>query len=701
MEFATPVFLVVGALACAALVWREVRVARRRQRDLDRFVAPALQSELLSSVSVGRRRLKSFLRVAAVALVFLALARPQLGYRFEEIPRRGVDVLLALDTSKSMLAGDVAPDRLTRAKIAIQDFVARLGGDRVGLIPFAGQAFVTCPLTLDHDAFLESLAAVDVDIIPEGGTDLAAAIRQADAALDESGTQDKVLLLITDGEDLEGEALAAAETAAAGGLTIHTVGVGTPAGELIPLVGARGDGSLLRDEAGQPVRSQLDEAGLSRIAAATGGVYQPLGRHGEGLTAIHRDHLAQLTKRDFSERRQRVPLERFEWPLGLAVLLLLAEFVIGDRRRRRAKARLRVVASRGSDSVARFRRMGPAALILVSAMALAQGAAAQEGTRPALPEDPRQVFNRAVEDYSAGRFEAAAETFRAALRSEDTKLHGEVYYSLGNSLFRQGEAAQEGSADAALAKWEEAVRQYDLALELEPEDGDARFNRGVVARKIEGLRKQQEQEQQEQQQQQQGEQEQPQEQEQQQNAGEQPQEQQGGGGDSPQEKTDQEQSGSEGSDSGQKPEGGEDASKPDPQSGSASEGDGEESKPEPKASGDPEGASGAGEERKGDAAGAPKPEPEPGTESQQGEGNEAQPRDGNEPGEGELVPINEAGDAEGEPSDDAPARAGVMSRRQAEHLLESLKNDEGQLRFVPVRQQADPRGRSASKKKDW
>ena len=294
IEFAEPIWLVVGVVVCAALGWLVAWAARKRRVALEAFASRRLLGGLTAGVSERRRRVKVWLLLGGVACLFVALARPQWGSRWEEVTRRGIDILLAVDTSRSMLAPDVAPNRLERAKLGIYDFVQKLEGDRVGLMPFAGQAFLLCPLTMDYGAFGESLQAVNTAIVPEGGTDIALAIETAERAF-EKGANHKILVLITDGEDLEGEAIEAAKSAAENGVTIHTVGVGTPNGELIPLGGA----GFVKDAGGEAVKSRLDEVALGEIAEFTGGVYAALGGRGEGLETIYREKLMLVPRRSY------------------------------------------------------------------------------------------------------------------------------------------------------------------------------------------------------------------------------------------------------------------------------------------------------------------------------------------------------------------------------------------------------------------
>ncbi|HEY2344099.1 MAG TPA: VWA domain-containing protein, partial [Chthoniobacteraceae bacterium] len=264
MQFAQPLWLIVGAVACALLAWQYRRFDRAQRAALAQFAGARLLDKLTSSVSPGRRRVKRALFTLGVGLLFVALARPQAGFEWQETHRKGLEILFAVDTSKSMLAEDVKPSRLARAKLAVTDLVAKLNGDGVGLLAFAGNGFLQCPVTLDYDAFQESLDALDTNTIPRGGTDIASAIREAEAVFQTRSAADKILVLITDGEDLGGEGIAAAEEAAKHGVKIFTVGVGSAAGELIPVPNENGGVEFAKDENGQLVKSHLDEATLKK-----------------------------------------------------------------------------------------------------------------------------------------------------------------------------------------------------------------------------------------------------------------------------------------------------------------------------------------------------------------------------------------------------------------------------------------------------
>ncbi|HVT08525.1 MAG TPA: VWA domain-containing protein [Polyangia bacterium] len=486
VQFAEPRWLWAGALACLALAALFVRAARQRTRAVKALAG----ARPVTSVSLVRRRLKEALALLGTAALFVALARPLAGFRWEETRREGIDLMFAVDTSKSMLATDLRPDRLTRAKLAVRDLVRELPGERFGLIAFAGDAFVQAPMTTDEAVFVESLDALDTSAIPRGGTDVAAAIRTATAAMASEPDRRKVLVLLSDGEDLAGEARAAAVEAGRHGLTIYTVGVGTAAGETI----------AARDEAGQPVRSRLDEQTLDAVARATGGAYVALGPSGRGLETLYRTRLAQLPRTTTAERSHKVYTERFDIPLAVALACWLAELAIGERRRGRWRA----------------------AVAAAALLACMTGGRARAESAPDV-----SAYNAGTGAYRQRDYKAAQQRFEAATRVGDLGLQKNAYYDLGNARYRLGEAAQKQDPASTIASWKAAVAAYDGALALDRGDADARFNRDLVARKLAALEEQQKQQQKQRQQQQQQKQDQKQGQSQKDQASRQPQQGQG------------------------------------------------------------------------------------------------------------------------------------------------------------------------------
>ncbi len=694
MQFLYPEFLWFGGVACLAATGLMAWAARRRRRDLDQAVAPRLRDALLASVSPVRRAAKSSLAILALAALSVALARPIRGYEEHEVKSRGIDVMVALDTSKSMDATDIAPSRLERAKLGIARFVDGLHGDRVGLVPFAGDAFVTCPQTLDHAAFLESLQELDTDTMPLGGTDLAAAIREAETALAESGGDQKVLLLITDGEALQGDALASAEQAAKAGITIHTIGVGTQQGELL----RRADGGYVVDEAGQPVRSMLDERGLQAIAAAAGGRYEPLGRRAEGLLAIRDEVLSALPKSELGGRLRRTPIEAAELPLGIAVVALVLGFVLRESRRR-----VRHVAA--GTSSARPRLAAAAALaVFAGGIALP----AQESTpaqEPTAATDPRVAYNTARQLYADGEFAAARSSFESSLTSADPGVHALAYYGIGNALYRLGESVREEQPKSTVAQWEQSIEAYERALGLDPDDADAQFNRDFVARKLDELKQQLEQEEQQSEDEQQSE-ESPEQQSQDEQQGEDSQEQQSQdeqqGEESPEQQSQdgqqgeespeqQSQDGQQGEESqaqqAQDGQQGEDSPEPQSQDEQQGEESPEQQSPEPQSQDEQQGEESQAQQSQDGQQGEDSQAQQPQEQQPVGAGPprpDASEDRGEELPQGQPEPVQPVGEA-GEQDPDHQVEGAVMTVRQAEHLLESLEEQEGRLRFMPAR----------------
>ncbi len=333
-HFAEPGWLWLAVLAPLGVLVLHAFAAWARRRQLARFAAPEIVAELTRSHSPGRRRFKNFLLVLAVAGIGLALARPQWGETTEISRALGEDTLFILDCSRSMLAADVSPNRLTRAQYAILDFVQRHGRGRVGLVAFAGQAFLQCPLTFDYDAFREALLAVDARSMPVPGTDIGRALDEGYRAMEKNDRR-KILVLLTDGEDLEQSGITTAQALAAKGVTVFTVGVGTAAGSPIRIMNDLGVPELLRDAAGNVVQSRLDETTLSAIAQATHGRYQPLGTLGEGLESVRRAVEGAPNSAANLSKMRKLGVDRFHFPVAAVLLLLVVESLVGTRRKLR------------------------------------------------------------------------------------------------------------------------------------------------------------------------------------------------------------------------------------------------------------------------------------------------------------------------------------------------------------------------------
>jgi len=304
-----------------------------RDKQLSQLAAPQFLKALTRSHNPTRRLIKSTLLVLGLTMLGLALARPQWGEKTETSHLLGRDILFVLDCSRSMLATDVTPSRLQRAKLAILNFVQRQSHGRVGLVGFAGQAFLQCPLTFDYAAFQDALMLIDDKTIPIPGTDVGRALEEANLAMDKT-QREKVIVLVTDGEDLEKGGLRIAEKLGKQGVVVFSVGVGTAAGSEIQFLNEQGKLETLEDSKGQTVRSRLDEPTLRAIAQATRGAYYPLGPVGEGLAKIRLD-LENFSTTSGSAPERKLGVDRFHLPLAAGLLLLTVEPLISTRRRLR------------------------------------------------------------------------------------------------------------------------------------------------------------------------------------------------------------------------------------------------------------------------------------------------------------------------------------------------------------------------------
>jgi Ca-activated chloride channel homolog len=497
MQFGNKDFLwlLLALPALALFFWW---ASRQRQQLLAQFIQARLLSALTIGVSPARRKIRFGCLVTAVALLIIALARPQHGFDLQKVEQRGLDIVVAIDTSKSMLAEDIAPNRLERAKLAALDLMQRSKSDRLGLVAFAGDAFLECPLTFDNTAFEQCVRALSVNTLPEGGTAIATAIQNAQKAFKE-GDHFKVLVLFTDGEDNVNpdEALAAARDAARAGLKIFTIGIGTAEGTLLRITDPNGNSDYIRDPDGNVVKSHLNETLLRQIAAATGGFYLPL-RGANTMETLYEQGLAPLPKSEGEERLVRRYHEQYYWPLTAAVLLLLAEMFLPERKR---AAKPAGPAASTSTGVVRAAVVVMLFCILpVTALASASGALREynagnytnalqefEQLAQAHTNDLRLVFNAGAAAYRGTNFDAALTDFQTATWSPDLKLQQRAYYNLGNTLYRQGELKFEpdtASLDTMEETWQQAVKSYEHAVELNTNDADAVYNLGFVKKQI-------------------------------------------------------------------------------------------------------------------------------------------------------------------------------------------------------------------------
>ena len=642
----------------------------------------------------ARRWLRFALLLLVLALVIVSLARPRWGYAFDEVRRKGLDLILAVDVSRSMLSNDVQPNRLERVKLATQDLLNELQGDRVGLIAFAGRAFLQAPLTIDYDAAVDSINDLDTKSIPEGGTNISEAIALATRTFGKSATGNRALIIFTDGEELSGDAGRAAKEAADAGVRIFTIGVGTPGGSLIPIPGQNGGTAFVKDAKGEVVKSKLDESRLREIAKAANGFYLHLENGPRMMQQLVSEGLGKMQVADINARLSRRPIERYEWSLAAAIFVFVVALLINDRKRTatspRAATRRPVAAT-------------VAAILLASAswaQAVSPGLQlyeeqkfpeAYEHFQQTLKENPgarqtdRIEFDAGAAAYKMQDYNKALQSFSQALLSQNQHLQSESHYNLGNTLYERGEA--EKSDAKKLTDWENALQHYEQTLKAEPQNKNAKENYEYVKKKIDELKKKQEQKStptpspSPQQNQKQDQQDKNQNQQQQKNE-QQPQQQQ-----SPSQ-NDQ----SSGSGENQKPEKGE-QSKQDNQSPTATptptptpgeqespsgagdsptpspsdQGNDANASPSPNDEGTPSPTPGAGDENSGENGAQPTATPA---------GSPPKPLTGDVKSAGDEKPMSDQ--QEGEVP---PEKEGEMNQKQAQLLLESMKDEEQKVQL--------------------
>ncbi len=491
MKFAEHSLLWIGTFALVILALALYGSWRRKQSLLTQFVDSQLLQKMLVGIDPRWQKGRLILIVAVSAFLWLSLARPQWGEDWQEATQRGRDILVAIDTSRSMLANDVIPNRLARAKMASLDLMSLARHDRLGLIAFAGNAFVQCPLTLDEDAFRQSVNILDTGIIPQGGTSMTAAIEAALGTFkNDEGDNHKVLIILTDGEDHEEGVKEIAIKAAKAGLIIFTVGVGTPAGELLRVKDDQGKDSFVKDDQGNVVKSTLNESLLRDIASVAKGFYISL-RENKSMEVLYEQGLRPLPTTELSSKMVKSFHERYRWPLALAVLGLILEIFWPESGLRKRKpmtitAAILLFFLKNADAAYASPKRAQ------RDFEKGEFRKAQDEYDRLLasdPEDSRLQYNSGNSAYAAKDYSTAAKRFEGALAAKDKTLQQHAYYNLGNAEFRQG--MQETNPEQKQQQWEQALQHFEESLKLDPKDEDATHNLELVRKQLEELKKQQ------------------------------------------------------------------------------------------------------------------------------------------------------------------------------------------------------------------
>ncbi|OYW76480.1 MAG: hypothetical protein B7Z37_08580 [Verrucomicrobia bacterium 12-59-8] len=466
-------------------------------------------ARLRPSLVMGRSRWRSWcvyaLYAMAMACLVAAVAQPRWGDEKLEIPDKGRNIFIAIDTSRSMLARDVPPDRLTRARLAAHDLVMELAGERVGLLAFAGLAYLQAPLTTDHDAIIESLQAFDHTIIEWGGSNLADLLEVTLRAIKDLPKSNYALVIFSDGGDADANLVPYIQRLTAAGVVVITVGVGTESGTLIPNPEVEGD--YIRDKDGNVVRSQLQSAVLQQLASATGGRFikldaRPLSR--QSIQPV----LDRLTEQQSANRQTSRPIERFAWPLGLGIVLIMLAWILSALPRPAARPVVLALAVAAFAPAPSARAAGPSDLLAF--MFQSSGPTPEDALKALEGGDfkkARDLYSKLLErqdfdahdreellyglataEHDLTNYDGSVKNFSEVLHTQDKSLRAHAHRGIGHTLYDQGVRGLQQQPKITVQRWTDALRHLDAALELEPDNKDLHENRDHVSAMLDQLR---------------------------------------------------------------------------------------------------------------------------------------------------------------------------------------------------------------------
>lgn len=465
-------FLWVVPIAGLALIIQ----SRMKKRALAQLADKRLLLRLSPGYRKGSRFLKALFLLLSLMALILALAGPRWGSHYQEVTQKSVDIMMLVDVSPSMQVEDVKPNRLERARREMIDFLNVVQGDRVGLVPFSGVAFVQCPLTLDYEALRMFLRTLKPGFIPVPGTDMGEAIRTGLSAFDFESETDKVILLITDGEDNEHRGMEAARLAAEKSVRVFIFGIGETAGGPVP--SGDGKGGFKKNKEGKLVLSKLDEAGLNNIASITGGAYARSVTGDLDLDSLYFDGIKQATTaQTVKSGKIRVYEERFVFFVLSAFLFLTLEGFIEETTKKKLGTTHRFF-------IPFFLFMGIQFVFSIHAAAAEKPDALYKSGRfeeakkayadldMDHPKDVRYRYNRGCAAYQSGQYPEAFAAFSSALkRAQDNDLRFKAAFNLGNTMYRQND-------------FESAAMYYRQALGYNPTSEDTRYNLELALRSL-------------------------------------------------------------------------------------------------------------------------------------------------------------------------------------------------------------------------
>ncbi|PKK84800.1 MAG: hypothetical protein CVT49_01200 [candidate division Zixibacteria bacterium HGW-Zixibacteria-1] len=332
MRFAAPHYLALMGLIVVLAIFYIWSISRKK-KILERFGDLFLLLKTSPYISFARQGGKAAMLLAGVLFLVVTLSQLQCGTHMEMMKREGIDIVIAIDVSNSMLAEDMKPSRIDKARQEVRGIIDRLQGDRIGLVAFAGEAFIQCPLTLDYTAAQIFLDVVDVGLIPQQGTAIGDAIDKATEAFETQERKHKVLILLTDGEDQTQKAIPAADEARKQGIKIFPIGIGSTVGEPIPVTDRQGNRvGYKKDQKGEVIVTKLDEITLQKVAMATGGKYYHATAGEMELDKVY-DEISKMEKKELEGKMMMQYEDRFQYPLILAILLIVLEFFVSEKRK--------------------------------------------------------------------------------------------------------------------------------------------------------------------------------------------------------------------------------------------------------------------------------------------------------------------------------------------------------------------------------